>query len=268
MNGLTLVKSANFGNVQCDFYSHGKSKEIKVTREQIGTSLEYEDPRIAIAKIHDRHKNRLDKFSVVTKLTTTDGKQYDTYLYSARGVYEICRWSQQPKADAFMDFAWDTIEALRTGQNMDQKLYLRRVQFDTKKLQIEAETMRLSFLDSVKDRLSSSELVSLASSIMGNPQPRQVQRISKIAVLDAGWMIDFTAFLNDCCILSEKLICETSALYDEYVKWAQKNGEPVRTRTKFGRTLAQKGFEKERTGTGRVARRGIGVRIAEKGGEA
>ncbi|KFM93034.1 BRO-N domain-containing protein [Paenibacillus macerans] len=113
-HSLSLAKSASFGNVQCDFYSDGS--DIWITREQIGSALDYSEPRKAIEKIHRRYRERLDKFSVVTKLTTTDGKAYNTYLYSAKGVYEICRWSRQPKADAFYDWVYDVLEGLRKGQ--------------------------------------------------------------------------------------------------------------------------------------------------------
>lgn len=86
-----------------------------MTRQQIGQALEYDNPMIAIAKIHDRHKDRLDKFSVLTKLGSADGKQYNTHLYCAKGVYEICRWSRQPKADEFYDHVYDILEGLRLG---------------------------------------------------------------------------------------------------------------------------------------------------------
>ena len=114
MNDLVLVKSENFGQVRCDFWKTYGS-EIFMTRDQIGYSLEYSQPRVAITKIHDRHTERLNKFSVVTKLVTTDGKQYDTILYSSKGIYEICRWSRQPKADTFMDWVWDVIDSIRKG---------------------------------------------------------------------------------------------------------------------------------------------------------
>ena len=109
MSNLALVKSENFGNVQCDFY--GDDKNFWMTREQIGEALEYSEPMIAISKIHDRHKDRIDKFSL-TRLV--NGRSI--YLYSPKGVYEICRWSQQPKADAFFDWVYDRLEELRTGK--------------------------------------------------------------------------------------------------------------------------------------------------------
>jgi len=117
MNSLALVKSENFSAVQCDFY-RGK-KEIWMTRKQIGEALGYSDPQKAIDKIHDRHKDRLDKFSVTVKLGGVEGNrevQRDTCLYSAKGVYEICRWSKQAKANQFYDWVYDMLEGLRTGK--------------------------------------------------------------------------------------------------------------------------------------------------------
>lgn len=114
MSELEKVKNSQFGTVVCDYYGNGKG-EFFMTRQQIGQALEYDNPMIAIAKIHDRHKDRLDKFSVLTKLGSTDGKQYNTHLYCAKGVYEICRWSRQPKADEFYDHVYDILEGLRLG---------------------------------------------------------------------------------------------------------------------------------------------------------
>ena len=112
MKNLQLVKSENFGTVQCDFWQDEEGN-VLMTREQIGRALGYSEPRKAIQKIHERNKDRLDKFSVVTKLTTTDGKSYETYLYTPKGIYEICRFSRQPKADIFMDWVWDVVESIR-----------------------------------------------------------------------------------------------------------------------------------------------------------
>lgn len=115
MNTLQLVKSENFGSVQCDFYGNGKN-EFYMTREQVGQALEYGTPRKAISDIHSRHKDRLDKYSVVLRLRTTDGKAYNTTVYTRKGIMEICRWSQQPGADAFMDWVWEIMDSLMSGK--------------------------------------------------------------------------------------------------------------------------------------------------------
>lgn len=87
-----------------------------MTRGQIGKALGYHNPRIAIGKIHTAHRDRLDPLSVDTNLVSTDRKEYSTYIYNERGIFEICRWSRQPKANEFMDWVWDVIEAYRRGE--------------------------------------------------------------------------------------------------------------------------------------------------------
>lgn len=119
MNELTVTKlvkaeQINFGTLTCDVYTDSKGNFF-MTREQIGRALEYPNPRQAISNLHNRHKERLDTLSVVLKLRTTDKKTYETIVYSAKGVYEICRWSHQPKANDFYDFVYDILEGLRLG---------------------------------------------------------------------------------------------------------------------------------------------------------
>lgn len=114
MEELEIVKNSQFGTVICDYYGNGKG-EFFMTRQQIGQALEYDNPQKAIDNIHAKHRDRLDKFSVTIKVRATDGKMYKTSLYSAKGVYEICRWSRQPKADEFYDHVYDILEGLRLG---------------------------------------------------------------------------------------------------------------------------------------------------------
>lgn len=115
MNNLILVNKAHFGKIICDVY-YDKQGNILMTREQIGKALGYSNPQKSIDNIHQRNKERLDKFSVTLKLGATDNKKYNTILYTRRGVYEICRYSKQPKANAFYDWVYDLLEGLATGQ--------------------------------------------------------------------------------------------------------------------------------------------------------
>ena len=47
MANLKLVTTETFGNVPCDFYRN-INDDILLTRNQIGTALEYSDPSKAI----------------------------------------------------------------------------------------------------------------------------------------------------------------------------------------------------------------------------
>ncbi len=110
---LALMKSEKFGEIECDFYGDGE--DFWMTREQIGAALEYSNPRDAIAKIHRRKRARMDRFSGVVKLSTPGGEQEVT-VYNRKGIMEICRHSDQPKADAFMDFCWEVMDSLMSGK--------------------------------------------------------------------------------------------------------------------------------------------------------
>ena len=109
---LELIKSGEFLGAICDFH-RDENNNIYMTREQIGEALQYSDPIRNISKLHDRNKDRLDNFSVVVKLTTTDQKQYDTTLYIEKGIYDICRFSRQPLANDFYDWVYDQLILLR-----------------------------------------------------------------------------------------------------------------------------------------------------------
>ena len=62
-----------FNGLQFDCYQdenqNSSDNEFWATREQIGRLLGYAYPVEAIGKIHNRNKERLDKFSRVPKLT-------------------------------------------------------------------------------------------------------------------------------------------------------------------------------------------------------
>ena len=123
MSKLNLITTENFGDLSCDFYQD-INKDILLTREQIGTALGYSKPDAALSMIHKRHNDRLDPLSVVNKLLSTDGKQYDTILYTQRGIMEICRWSTKPIANQFMDWVWDIVEKYRISQKQPQTIEL------------------------------------------------------------------------------------------------------------------------------------------------
>lgn len=111
MSNLTLITTETFNNLPCNFYRN-MNDDILLTREQIGQALEYTDPIDAIYRIHNRHQDRLDNLSVCL----SDGLGHDVYYYSERGIMEICRWSNKPKANEFMDWTWDIIEKYRHNE--------------------------------------------------------------------------------------------------------------------------------------------------------
>src|SRR5690625_3833176 len=128
---LSLAVQEMFEGNQMNIYKN-ENNDVFMTREQIGQALEYSDPKKAIENIHGRNKERLDKFSVTHKMRATDGKLYNTTIYNEKGIYEIIRYSKQPKADVFYDWVYDLLEKLRKG---DFQVVKPDTEYD--KLQIE-----------------------------------------------------------------------------------------------------------------------------------
>lgn len=207
---LELVKSESFGQVQCDFYQNEQS-DVLMTREQIGRALEYSHPNDAIRNIHDRNRDRLDKLSVSLKLSGTDGKLYDTYAYTYKGVMEICRFSRQAKADAFMDWVWDVIETIRkTGmyavENHSVKQYLS----------MSEEDRAILYFQQLKDkreleqqRLLLAPKAELFDTFMC---AKNVQDISSVAKALGTGRNRLYAFLRD-----HKLLLENNLPYQQYI---------------------------------------------------
>lgn len=118
-NNLQLIQNEHFGELECNIYRDNDSGELLFTREQIGMALEYSKPNKNIDKLHARHRERLNQFSTTVTLGVVEGGrqvQREMILYTRKGVFEICRWSRQPKADAFMDFVWEVTDRLMSGE--------------------------------------------------------------------------------------------------------------------------------------------------------
>ncbi|WP_428635012.1 hypothetical protein [Sedimenticola sp.] len=94
------------------------------TRASIGEWLEYDNPQKAVDKIIERNPHLADR-SVPVKLTATDGKNYDTWVYHPIGFLLIVMESGQPKAHAMKsavaDFVWRFAgpQTLSTKERLD-----------------------------------------------------------------------------------------------------------------------------------------------------
>lgn len=180
-NSMTVITSKPFGALNVDVYQNDKH-QYYMTREQIGRALECKEPRKYIAKIHERNADRLDPLSSVVNLTTEVGnytQERQTYMYSLRGVMEICRFSRQPKADAFMDFCWDIMESLMRGNSvlatpqMDAALSkefidvrLHALFNSMKNLQSELDSAKKDLSDQIEEaRATSNEALNVISSV-------------------------------------------------------------------------------------------------------
>lgn len=94
-NNLKLITTEKFGDLNCNFYRN-MNDDILLTREQIGTALEYSAPQKAIQKIHLKHKDRFENlyFRIIdTRYPQSGGAgiKVETIYYTQRGIMEICR---------------------------------------------------------------------------------------------------------------------------------------------------------------------------------
>lgn len=180
-NPMTVITSKPFGALNVNVYEDSKH-QYYMTREQIGTALEYDKPNERIGKIHQRNSDRLDQLSSLVNLTNEVGnhtQMRQTYVYSLRGVMEICRLSRQPKADAFIDFCWDIMESLMRGDSvlatpkMDAALNKEFIDvrlhalFDSmKNLQSELDSTRKDLSEQIEEaRATSNEALNVISSV-------------------------------------------------------------------------------------------------------
>ncbi|MGO5096303.1 BRO-N domain-containing protein [Agathobaculum sp. LCP25S3_E8] len=114
MNKLTLVKAEHFGEIEADIYSNGK--EMFMTIGQLAACLGYAG-RDAIEKIVKRNPYLTEEqFSVTDRLSATDGKQYETLIFTEDGIYEVTMLSKQPKAREFRAWIRGILKALRRGE--------------------------------------------------------------------------------------------------------------------------------------------------------
>jgi len=116
MNELTLVKQDVFGGNDVDIYRNGNN-EVFMTAKQLGEVLEYANKAQAITNIVNRNSYLDNKeFSVQLKLSSTDGKDYETRLLTEDGIYEVTMLSKQPKAQEFRHYIRKLLKGLRKGE--------------------------------------------------------------------------------------------------------------------------------------------------------
>ncbi|WP_249226442.1 phage antirepressor KilAC domain-containing protein [Alicyclobacillus mengziensis] len=112
MNKLTLVKTESFGPAQCDFWQN-ENGDVFMTINQLANALGYAG-RDGIEKMIERNPYLTDEeFSVADILSATDGKQYNTRLFTEDGIYEVSMLAKTPKAREFRTWVRQVIKTIR-----------------------------------------------------------------------------------------------------------------------------------------------------------
>ena len=115
MSNLQLIKSDKFGETECDIYSD--NKEMYMTIDQIAACLEYSNGRKGIENVIARNKYlKNEEFSVTLKLRATDGKQYNTRIFTEDGIYEVTMLAKTEKAKQFRSWVRKLLKGIRSGE--------------------------------------------------------------------------------------------------------------------------------------------------------
>jgi phage antirepressor YoqD-like protein len=162
-----IVKSEMFCGNQCDFYE-SDNNEILMTSTQLGSCLGYSNPQKAIDNLISRNEYLKNiEFSVTLKMRATDGKQYNTRLFTEDGIYEITMLSKTDKARHFRAFVREAIKSIRKHgmyatdellENPDLAIQvfqkLKEERLERKRLEAENQIMKpkADYFDDLVDR--------------------------------------------------------------------------------------------------------------------
>ncbi len=128
----------DFNGKEIDFIS--KEEDIWITAETLGIGLEYNDPRINIMRLFHRHKDEIEEYSSIIKLTTEAGMRKTT-VFNEMGAYLLIMFSNQPKAKEFRKWVVTVIKEIRkTGA------YIEKVQDPYDLMVKQAEMIKKAFI--------------------------------------------------------------------------------------------------------------------------
>lgn len=112
------MKHGEFLGTVCDFYVD-EENNIYMSRTQIGYALQYKQPQNAITIIHKRYPELLDRESVeIDRVNMTPHIKHHRnnekiFMYNEKGIYTIVRKSNQPVADEYFDWVYETIQSIK-----------------------------------------------------------------------------------------------------------------------------------------------------------
>jgi len=111
----SINSNESFGNINIHLINvEDNTNDLWFTAEEIGTALELADPRDAVNKIFQRHKDELDEHSQVCELMTQGGQQ-NVRIFSEEGAYLISMFSKSEKAKEFRRWLAGLLKRYRQG---------------------------------------------------------------------------------------------------------------------------------------------------------
>lgn len=116
MNEFKLATTEKFGDIFTNIYED-EDNEMYMTAKQLGECLGYSNPVRSISNLVNRNDYlQTTNYSVVTKLMSTDGKSYNTRIFTEIGIYEITFLSKTKKAKEFRNWVSNILRQVRKGK--------------------------------------------------------------------------------------------------------------------------------------------------------
>ena len=135
---LVLIKSADFGDVTCDFY--GRNNEVYMTISQLAECLGYADKK-GIEKLINRYPYLKEReFSFIQKVPPKLGGTQNTRTFTEDGIYEVTMLSRTEKAKEFRAWVRRILKSLRTGKAMTE---YQQMMADTRRHNIAVQKARI-----------------------------------------------------------------------------------------------------------------------------
>ena len=174
MNNLQIVKSAQFGEVQCDVYSD--SQDMFMTAKQLCECLG-EKRSTFDSRISRNPYLKSEEFSVSCKLQGTDGKYYNTRVFTEDGIYEVTLLSDSEKGKIFRAWVRKLLKSLRKGETVNIATdHLKEIELQAKRDR--ATAMLLNAQNRMIKTLSSNtkdkNLSQIAIDVMGIKAVEQI----------------------------------------------------------------------------------------------
>lgn len=114
---LKLITTEKFGDLDCNFYRNFKG-EILLSQRQIGKALGYYNSTEAIQEICKKYKKDFEGKTNIIVINPFTNIQTDC-VCTVQGATEICGKSNQPQAEIFVDFIFNTQDKIIEKYNED-----------------------------------------------------------------------------------------------------------------------------------------------------
>lgn len=179
-NNLQLVKSDKFGDVEYNIYSD--NKEMYMTSEQLGECLGFSNGRKGIDNIVARNEYlNSPEFSVTLKLRATDGKCYNTRVFTEDGIYEVTMLAKTEVAKEFRARVRMVLKGIRSGEittaKSDKSLEIKEM---NAKVRLSNQFLKLSKVETLSAEYKNILAAKAAEVLTGTqliPLPKSQQKM-------------------------------------------------------------------------------------------